>query len=204
MVAFALVLLLASAAGWIAAAGAPPRARLSLRLAAVLYAALALAGLVIGVGLAPAAPISAAALNSIADLVTTLGPAVLCVAGFSAFRRSPRPLSASLVLGFAALAGVAAAATGWRVLAAVPQVLAAIFTFLTARPGLWRKAEVYLALAAFSMLGGAAAQLSGGLSARAGLLLFEAAALIGVGIASNVLVEARTKDDARSAVRRGR
>jgi hypothetical protein len=109
-----------------------------------------------------------------------------------------------LVLSSAAIAGVIAAATGLRVVAAVPQVAAAIFTLLVARPGLWRKPQVYLALASLSMLGGAACQLTTGLASQAGVLLFEAAALIGVGIASEVLVEARAQDHGRPGVRRRR
>lgn len=196
MVAFALVLLLASAAGWIAAAGTPPRARTLLRLAAALYAALSVAGL--GLSLVRsfiALPGQAGlAVIAVTDLVATLGPVVLCVAAYSEFRKAPRALSASLVLGAGALVGLAAAATGFRVVAAVPQVLSAVFTFLIARPGLWRRAHVYLALAAISILGGAACQLAAGLTARAGVLLFEAAALIGVAIASDVLVETRAQN----------
>lgn len=201
MVAFALVLLIVAAAGWIAAGGAPASARTALRLAAVLYGALALTSAALTSGLIANAGFT---LDAITDLVATLGPVVLAVAAYSEFRKPPGRLSSSLVLGLAAVAGVLAAATGMRVLAAVPQVLAATFTFLTARPGLWRKTHAYLLLAAVAMLGGAACQLSGGIAARAGVLLFEAAALIGVGIASNVLVEVRTQNNGRLAVRGGR
>jgi hypothetical protein len=206
MTSFALVLFLGAAAGWIAAKGAPPHARAYLRLAAVIYAALALGAF--GLDLFAAAPkagsgfaLSGLAVVAVTDLVVTLAPAVLCVAAYAAFRRAPHGLPAGLILGVAALIGVAAAATGMAVLAAVPQVLSAVFTFFIARPGLWRRASVYLALAAISMLGGAACQLTPGLAAHAGVLLFEAAALIGVAVASNVFVEQRPGHARSSEIR---
>jgi hypothetical protein len=177
MTAFALVLLLGSAAAWIAAGGAPVRAQIYLRLAAVLYAALSAAE---ALHLAPAA---------VTDITATLGSAALCIAAFAAFRRAPRPLTASLVLVLAAICGIGAAATDWRVMAAAPQVVSGLFTFLIARPGLWRRASVYLALAALSIFAAAAAALASGTAARAGLLLFAAAGVVGVALASDVLVE---------------
>jgi hypothetical protein len=194
MTAFALVLILGAAAGWIASGGAPARARAYLRFTAVLYAAMAAGAFL---KLAPAA---------VTDIVATLGSAVLCVAAFAAFRRSPPPFAASALLGLAALAGIAAAATGFAVLAAVPQVLSAAFLLLIARRELKqrRRAGVYLALSALSLVGAAACQLVPGMAARAGLMLFSAAGLIGVAVASDVLVEQRQKDKRGSAVRRAR
>lgn len=194
MSAFALVLLLGAAAGWIASKGAPPRARAYLRFAAVLYMSLAVSDLA---GIAPSA---------VTDIVATLGSAVLCVAAFAAFRRSPHVITASGVLSLAALAGILAAATGFGVLAAVPQVLSAIFILLIARLGLktWQRASVYLALAALSVVGAAACQLAPGVAARAGLMLFAAAGLLGVSLASDVLVEQRQQDKQGPAIRRAR
>ena len=186
MTAFALVLLLAAAAASIASKGAPLRARQYLQLAVVLYAALAVS---------EAAAIAAAAVT---DIVATLGAAVLCIAAFAGFRRAPSALTATAVLLIAVACGIGAAATNWRVLAAAPQVLSAVFTFLVARPGLWRRASVYLALAALCLLGTAASELVVGTPARAGLLLFAAAAVLGVALSSYVFV-----DDGR-ARRRGR
>ena len=172
MTAFALILLLGAAGTWIAAGGAPPSAQLYLRLAAALYAAEAIAE---GLTVAPAA---------VTAIAATLGSVVLCVAAFAAFRRPPRIVSASLVLFIAALCGIGAAATDWRAMAAAPQLTAAVFTFLIARPGLWQRASVYLALAAFSLLGAAASALAPGTAARAGVLLFAAASALGVALAS--------------------
>lgn len=177
MTAFALVLLLAAAAAWIASGGAPARARLYLRLAAVLYAALSIAEI---------ADLSAAA---VADLAATVGAAVLAVAAFAAFRRTPGVVVTSAALGLATLGAVAAAVTGWRAFAAAPQLAGALAVFLVARPGLWRRASLYLALAAFSLVGAAATQTVAGAAAHAGLLLFAAAGVLGVGVASDLLVE---------------
>jgi hypothetical protein len=192
MTAFALVLLLGAAAAWIAAGGAPVRAQAYLKLAAVLYAALALS---------QAAGIAAAA---VADIAATLGSASLCVAAFSAFRRAPRPLTAFLVLLVATVAGIGAAATDWRVLASAPQVLSAVFTFVIARPGLMKRPSVYLALAALSMLAASASSLAPGTAARAGLLLFAAAGVVGVALASDFLVENDGTRRRGRAIRRAR
>lgn len=202
MIAFALVLFLASAAGWIAAKGAPARARSYLRIAAALYSALALAGVVLDgvLGWLQAPALTAVALVSVTDLVVTLGAAVLCVAAANAFRGPLGGSHAAVILGLAACIGLAAALTGFAALAAVPQVAAAGFILLLARPGLWRRASVYLGLAGVSLIGGAACQLTPGLAAQAGVLLFEAAALVGVAIASNVLVEQRKQDKRPLAV----
>lgn len=202
MIAFALVLFLASVAGWIAAKGAPARARPYLRIAAALYSALALAGVVLDgvLGWLRAPGLTVMALVSIADLVVTLGAGVLCVAVTNTFRNPLGGTQAAVVLGLAACTGLAAALTGFAALAAVPQVAAAGFMLLLARPGLWRRASVYLGLSALSLIGGAACQLTPGLAAHAGVLLFEAAALVGVAIASNVLVEQRQQDKRPFAV----
>lgn len=177
MTAFALLLVLGAAAAWIAAGGAPLRTQLLLRLAAVLYASLGIAEL------------SGVAAAAVTDISVTLGSAVLCVAAYSAFRVAPRPLTASLVLILAAVCGIGAAANDWRAMAAAPQVLSAVFSLVIARPGLKRRPNLYLAMASLAILGAAASQLAPGDTARAGLLLFAAASVIGVALASNVLVE---------------
>jgi hypothetical protein len=192
MTAFALLLVLAAAAAWIAAGGAPLRAQLLLRLAAVLYASLGIAEL------------GGVAAVAVTDISVTLGSVVLCVAAYSAFRCAPRPLTASLVLILAAICGIGAAANDWRAMAAVPQVLSAVFSFVIARPGLKRRPNLYLALASLATLGAAASQLAPGDTARAGLLLFAAASVIGVGLASNVLVEQDGAGRRRGPVGRSR
>lgn len=190
MTAFALVLLLGAAAAWIAAGGAPVRAQPYLRLAAVLYAALAISE---GINLAAAA---------VTDIAATLGSAVLCVAAFAAFRRAPSVPTASLILFIAAICGIGAAATDWRVMAAVPQVVSAVFIVAIARPGLWRRPSLYLTLAAVCLIGAAASALAPGAQARAGLLLFAAAGVIGVAIGSDDFVEKDRAGRARRAIGR--
>jgi hypothetical protein len=179
MIGFALVLFLGAAAGWIAAAGA--RARAYLRLACVLYGTMAVSE---AFGVAPPA---------VRDIVMTLGSAVLCLAAYGAFRRPLRLIAASLLLAAAAAAGIAAAMLGQSVLGAVPQVFSAVCTLIIARRPLLagQRSGLYLALSAVCLLGAGACALSPGanLAARAGLLLFAAAAVAGVALASNLLVE---------------
>jgi hypothetical protein len=206
MIAFSLILLLAGLAGWIAAKGAPARARPYLRIAAALYGALALSGPALEVltGLIHLPGLTDAALLAVRDLVVTLGAALLCVAAYSAFRGAPDATTASVVLAVAALIGLAAAFTGFPVLAALPQAVSAVLVFLLARPALRQRPNLYLGLSALSLLGAAACQSAPGIAARAGVLLFVAAALIGVAFASNVLVEQRNQHKRALAVTRGR
>ncbi len=196
MIGFALVLFLGAAAGWIAAQGARPRARAYLRLAAVLYGAMAVS------------QAFAVAPSAVREIVMTLGAAVLCIAAYSAFRRKPSFMSASVMLAASAASGIAAAMLGQSVLAAVPQVLSALFTLLIARRFLFAgmRSGIYLAFSALCLLGEAACSLSPGenLMARAGLLVFAATAVAGVALASNLLVEERSSQLARFAIRRAR
>ena len=206
MIAFSLILLLASVAGWIAANGAPARARPYLQIAAALYAALALSGPALETltSLIHLPGLNEGALLSVRDLVATLGAALLCVAAYSAFRGAPDATTASVILALAALIGLAAALTGFPILAAVPQAVSAVLIFLLARPALRHRASLYLGLSALSLLAAAACQSAPGIAARAGVLLFVAAALIGVAFASNVLVEQRNQDKRALAITRGR
>jgi len=183
MIGFALVLFLGAAAGWIAANGAPSRPRGYLRIAVVLYGAMAVS---VAFGIAPPA---------VRDIVMTLGAALLCIAAYASFRKKPRLVSTVAILVISAAAGVVAAALGQAVLAAAPQVVSAIFMLLIARRGvlMGQRSSIYLALSALCVLGAAACALSPGQTemARAGLLLFAAAGVAGACLASNLLVEER-------------
>ncbi|MDR3527204.1 MAG: hypothetical protein P4L57_07970 [Rhizomicrobium sp.] len=196
MIGFALVLLLGAAAGWIAAQGARPRARAYLRLGAVLYGAMAISQ---AFGVAPPA---------VRDIVMILGSSVLCIAAYSAFKNKPRFLSASVMLAASAAAGIAAATLGQSVLAAVPQVVSALFMLLIARRFVFagNRSGLYLALSALCLVGAAACGLApvANLMARAGLLVFAAAAVAGVALASNLLVEERGAKRRHLAVSRAR
>lgn len=203
MIAFALILLLVSAAAWIAAAASPRPGRGFLRYAALLYAALALAGFSLE---AAAEVIARGAVGPLAvavlcDLVAVQGPVALALAALLAFRGVPALALAIAALVAAGAAAIAAAVTGAEIFAAVPQVMSALCVFVLARKDLKTKPGLYLALSALSMLGGAACQLAPGLAARAGVFLFEAAALIGVALASNLLIE-QTADGRRRAISR--
>lgn len=182
MTAFALILLAAAAAALLAARGLRQRAASYFQLAVVLYGAMAIA---------EALQWSA---DAVAAIGMSLGAVVLTAGAYTAFRRSPRILSASLILAAAGLSGIASAMLGLPVLAAVPQVLSALFALLIARKPLFkgRRSGVYLALAALALLGAAALQAapSGDRAfARAGLMLFAAAGLAGSALASNLRIE---------------
>ena len=186
MTAFAIVLFLGAAAGWIAAEAAPRSRRWYLRLAAMLYAAMAIS---------VAAEFAASAVTQI---VAALAAPLLAIA---AFRSAPPPVAATIVLAASCVAGIVAAATGTAVLSTLPQVLAGLAILAMARRATTRRSRLYLVLGAASLLGATACQLTDGMLAQAGMLLFSAAGLLGVALASDVLVEQRQKDEARLAIR---
>lgn len=192
MTAFALVLVLAVAAALVATRTAPASARPYLQFAAVLYGALALS------------QILAIAVSAVTDIATTLGAVCLSVGAYSGAYRAPRPFTATAVLGVAAICGIAAAATDLRVLAGLPQVLSAVFLLLIARPGLWRRSSIYFSASALCLIGAAASHLTQGAMARAGLLAFAGAALLGVTLGLNILVENQRSHRGRPPIRLSR
>lgn len=192
MPAFALILTLAAAAVLVAAHHAPLQARDYLRLAAALYAAL---GVAEGFALAP---------DTVTDIAATLGAPVLALAAYAACRRAPSAILASLLLVIAALCAVCAAAMDWRGLAAVPQLAAAAALIAIARQCARGRARLYLALAGLGVVGAAAAALVPGHAARAGVLLFAAAGLLGVAVASVFAVEHGGRQRRDAAIGGGR
>jgi hypothetical protein len=190
MTAFAIVLFLGAAAGWIAAGAARKHPRWHLRFAAMLYAAMAIS----------AAMVFAA--SAVTHIVVTLAAPLLAMAAYGTFRRVPVPVAATIILAMSCIAGIAAAATGAIVLSTLPQVLAALAIVAMARRVTITRSRLYLVLGAASLLGAAACQLIDGVVANAGMLLFSAAALLGVALASNVLVEQRQQHERGFAVRR--
>jgi hypothetical protein len=193
MTAFAIVLILGAAAGWIAAEAAQRHLRWYLRLSAMLYAAMAVSAAM------------AFAASAVTQIVATLGAPLLATAACGTFRRvPPTPVAATIILATTCVAGIAAAATGTAFLSTLPQVLAAVAILATARRVTIKRSRLYLALGAVSLLGAAACQLIDGTVAGAGQLLFSAAGLLGVALGSDVLVEQRQKDEGRLAVRRAR
>jgi hypothetical protein len=170
MIAFAIVLFLAAAAGWIAVQGIPQAGRIFMRFAAVLYAALSLS---VAGRLAP---------DSVSDIVLPLACALLAFAAFSLVRKTPPVVLTAAILIPVCLAGIAAAVLNTVMLAVVPQLLAAAVLFLIARLGGMKRTRLYLSLGAAALLGAASCRLSLGLSAEAGLMLFSAAGFVGIAL----------------------
>ena len=193
MIAFAAMLFLGAAAGWIAAGAARRHPRWYLRLAAMLYAAMSLSAA------------TAFATSAVTQIVAALAAPLLAMAVYGTFRRAPPPpVAATIILATTCVAGIAAAATGTAFLSTLPQVLAALAILAMARRVTIKRSRLYLLLGVVSLLGAAACQLIDGTVAGAGLLLFSAAGLLGIALASDVLVEQRQKDEGRLAVRRAR
>ena len=158
MIAFAGMLLAASTAAWIAAAAAP--LRIYVRIAAGLYAALAIA-VVVDDGLA--GPVALAAMAS--------APAMLALAA----SRAPLWVAAP-IWSAACIAGFAAAAFGLAPLA-FTSLLASAAAIAIARH------RMPLALAAsVALVAGATSFAAGGAEALPALLAFSSAALIGLAL----------------------
>jgi len=192
MLAFAIVLMLGAAAAWIATADVPAHTRQYLRLAAVLEASLALSA-----AIALATPAATA-------IVLTLVAPLLAAAAWGRFFRALHPVLVSLLLACACVAGIAASATGLAVLSAMPQVIAVAVIGAIARPAAFSRARLYLVLGAVSLLGAAACALGVGGVAQMGVLLFSAAGLLGITLASEIPVEQRQKADDWLSIGRGR
>jgi hypothetical protein len=159
-----------------------PAARDYLRFAAVLYVALALCdGLAI---VMPDATILTFA-DAVMLVVCALAPVALGFALFAAFEHPPSPIIAAILLVLAALAGIAAAATGTPVLALSP-LAASVLTMLALCARRWRndkRAASHAFLSACCLFCGAAATLSGGAAGRTALELFSSVALLGFALA---------------------
>ncbi len=158
----AAVLFAVSVLSFFLARGFKPSVRLNLRFAAMLLAALAVAAPLPRVG------------DVAALMVLPLASAALSLAALARFARRAPPLAASLALAGSLACGIGAALTGAPMLAAFPAVLAAL---LIAGAALQDFAWV-AALCGVALLAGISAFLREG--AGAGLLLFAAAALLGL------------------------
>jgi len=181
MIAFAIVLLLAVTAGWIAVQGVPAAARIPMHFAGVLYAALAVS---VAANLAP---------DEVADAVLPLASALLAFAAVCAFRKVPPVALMAAILAPFCFAGIAATVLDTVMLAVVPQLLAAAVLFLVARTGTMKRSRLNLTLGAAALLGAAACRLAPGLAAEAGLILFSAAGYVGIALSLDGFVETRRK-----------
>ena len=180
---------------------ARPAARDYLRLAAVLYVALALCDGLVFVFPGAATLIFA---DAVMLVVCALAPVTLGFALFAAFEHPPSTVAATVFLVMACLAGIAAAATGTPVLSLAP-LAASVLTMFALCARRWRREKRAASdafLSACCLLCGAAATLSGGATARTALELFSSAALLGFALAlvrrSNVAVAKQR--DLRQAV----
>ena len=195
--ASAFLLLAATLAAWFVAGGARPAARVQLRFAAMLFAAVPLA--------VAAVPQAAPAVTL---LVLPVGLGIFALAVVAGFSKALTPGLAAILLAAACLAGLAAAITGLAAVSLAPSALAiAVLVVLFVRQfDAARTASVQGLLSAVCFLGAASVFAAEG--AGAALLLFAAAGVLGVTLAlarSDVAVEERPVGDLRAfAAIRGR
>jgi hypothetical protein len=157
----ALALFTACVGAWLLAAPLRAIARLYVRFAAMLFAALGAAALL---GLADAAAL----------FLLPLGGASLMVSALAQFARPLPVFAASLALVLALAGGLAALLSGFAMLALVPVIFASLAVIAASLNGV---AAIPI-LAGASLLAAGLAFLEQG--ARAGLFLFCAAALVGL------------------------
>jgi hypothetical protein len=195
--AAAALLLSATLAAWFVAGGARPAARVQLRFAAILFAAVPLA--------AVAAPQAAPAVTL---LVLPIGLGIFALAVTAGFSKALASGLAAILLAALCLAGLAAAITGLAAIALAPSALAiaALVILFLRQFDAARAASVQGMLSALCFLGAASVFAADGVGAA--LLLFAAAGILGLALAlsrSDVAVEERPLTDLRGlAAIRGR
>ncbi|MGZ5940418.1 MAG: hypothetical protein ACXWLD_10395 [Rhizomicrobium sp.] len=184
----AVLLGIASLAVWFLALGARPPARVHLRFASMLFAALAAAAWI-------APPVA----DEVALIVAAIALPVLAFGAYAGFEKPLAPMPATLLLGIVCLGGLAAAATGIISFALVPASLsvAAILLISARQFDVARVSSVQGMLSALSLLAAASSfALEGTGSAH---LLFSAAGLLGLTLAlsraSNIVVEEQSSRD---------
>lgn len=192
--AASLLLLAAAVASWLIAAGARPAARVHIRFATILFAALAAAAFAV----ARAAP-------AIALLVLPIGLSVLALAAAAA---RTRPLDAALaaaLLAAVSLAALASAMLDLTALALAPSALCALAIGVLGARGEDRLAAFQGIASALCFAAGASAFALEG--AGVALILFCAAGLLGLALAlsrSVPAVEERSGRDLRAGLAIGR
>ena len=186
----AVLLGIASLAVWFLALGARPPARVHLRFASMLFAALAAAAWI-------APPVA----DEVALIVAAIALPVLAFGAYAGFEKPLAPMPATLLLGIVCLGGLAAAATGIISFALVPASLsvAAILLISARQFDVARVSSVQGMLSALALLAAASSfALEGTGSAH---LLFSAAGLLGLTLAlsraSNIVVEQQSSRDLR-------
>jgi len=188
--AASLLLLAACLAAWLVAAGARPRARVHLRFAAVLFAALAIAAL----GVEAAAP-------AIALLVLPIGSGVLVLGAAAGIGRPLEPALGASLLAVISLAALGATVSGLAALALGPAALCAGAIALLGGRIPDRLGAFQAIAAALCLIGAASAVVWEG--AGPALTLFCAAGLLGVALAlarSGATIEESAGRDLRGAI----
>jgi hypothetical protein len=181
-IAFASVLAFAAILAAILVSRARGEARRYVQFSSALYGALALADLFATGSLATQAQMLTGAT---ALLVIALAPVALALAFAAAFEGPPPTIIATAALVLACVAGLLAAMTGAKfiAMAALFAAVCAILAFAIRR---WRsdsRSAIQALVCGFTLLAGAAADMTGGLEAQTSLALFSAAALLGAALA---------------------
>ena len=178
----ALLLGMAAALGWFLASGARAPVRVNLRFAAVLFAALAVSAFASALW-----PEYTDAALGVALLTASLGSAALGLGVFASLSRPPPPLLASLALAAGLALGLIACLSGENIfaLAALIPSVAVMLALGFGSLGLSPRKAVLTLLGAALLCGGMALMEN----ALAPLLLFFAAALMGLACASQKRVE---------------
>ncbi len=183
----------AAIAVWFLATGARAAARVHLRFASMLFAALAAASAI-------APPVA----DEVALLVAAIALPVLAFAAYASFEKAMSPMPATLLLGLVCLGGLASAATGIISFALAPAALsAAAILLISARQfDAARLSSIQGMLSALALLASASSFALDG--ATPAYLLFSAAGLLGLTLAlaraSDTGVEEQGSRDLRRTV----
>ncbi len=172
---FALLLGAAALAAWWVAGAARPYATRNLRFAALLYAALSVAGIIASIKPGEAAQLSLI----VALLVSALGPPLLTIAAYGTLSRPFASPWAAAALIATCIAGISAMMTGYAVLALIPQTIAILLLFLVGLKAS-RPIALRLCLSALALFAGMLAVVADNRDAGAIFSLFSAAGLLGV------------------------
>ena len=177
-IAFAAVLLLAGLLGMIAARSARPASRTYFALAALLYAALAVAD-VIG----NTVPGTATFSEPIVLIVCALGPVALSLSLCAGFAHPPKSWTAALLLiaGFAAGIGAAILGTNALAFAVLVAAMCAMLALSARRYAKDKRGAIRAVIASICFLAAASAANSG--AGNSALMLFSAAGLLGISLA---------------------
>ncbi len=176
---------------WFVALGACARARVNLRFAAVLFAAPAVAALIVP-----------AAAGAVALIVAAIAVAVLALAAFAGFEHRIPPMPATLGLMAVSLGGVASAMTGMTAFALAPSSIAAVAILVIAARQFARArhSSIQAMLSAMAILAANSCLALEG--ARSAQLLFSAVGLLGTALALSRVSDADVEQQRRGNLRR--